>query len=456
MTIKYQLSGRKSEGKNEILIRMSISRNQVFRLHSLIFIEESHWDAAKETVKIPKVRTADRAKLLTTQKTINSLQQHLVDEVESATVPISKEWLQARIEDFMGQERNVTIIKEKIQEDSKARDSFFATFDYYVDNVLRPGLRQDQFRVLGRALRRYEIYHGPKFTWSLAKTKDTDLADFERFLAIEHTFFIDDECIDKKYDLAFRAVPSSRIPQRRGGNTIYDVMKKFRTFMNWAMKTKRASYNPFRIYSLKSPVYGTPFFMTTKELETVYKFDFGEDTSLAIQRDIFILQSSLGARIGDYYEMTRSNIVDDGNALEYIPNKTRNKHAETVRVLLTCQAKEILDRYKDHPACRTKLMPFISSQKYNVAIKKMLTVCKIERYVTVLNPTTRQYEQRRLCDVASSHMARRNFIGNLYNKVKDPNLIASMTGHVEGSKAFSRYRTINDNVKQDLIDMLSF
>lgn len=34
-----------------------------------------------------------------------------------------------------------------------------------------------------------------------------------------------------------------------------------------------------------------------------------------------------------------------------------------------------------------------------------------------------------LYEVASSHRARRTFIGNIYKKVKDPNLIGALSGH---------------------------
>jgi integrase len=60
-----------------------------------------------------------------------------------------------------------------------------------------------------------------------------------------------------------------------------------------------------------------------------------------------------------------------------------------------------------------------------------------------------------LNEIASSHMARRTFIGNMYKKVKDPDLIGSMSGHVEGSKAFARYRTIDDDMKRELVDMIN-
>ena len=51
-------------------------------------------------------------------------------------------------------------------------------------------------------------------------------------------------------------------------------------------------------------------------------------------------------------------------------------------------------------------------------------------------------------------MARRNFIGNLYKEVKDANLIGSMTGHADGSKAFSRYRVIDADIKKSVISHL--
>ena len=46
-------------------------------------------------------------------------------------------------------------------------------------------------------------------------------------------------------------------------------------------------------------------------------------------------------------------------------------------------------------------------------------------------------------------MARRTFRGNLYRRVKDPNIVASMSGHKEVSKAFARYREIDKDIKKE-------
>jgi hypothetical protein len=57
-------------------------------------------------------------------------------------------------------------------------------------------------------------------------------------------------------------------------------------------------------------------------------------------------------------------------------------------------------------------------------------------------------------EIASSHMARRTFIGNAYLKVSDPNLIGKMSGHAEGSRAFTRYRKIEDSTLEAIIKQL--
>ena len=101
-----------------------------------------------------------------------------------------------------------------------------------------------------------------------------------------------------------------------------------------------------------------------------------------------------------------------------------------------------------------KLFTLTSQQQYNIDIKKMFRLAGLTIVVTVINPTTREEEQRPICDIASSHLARRCFVGNLYKKVKDPNLIGKLSGHKEGSRAFSRYRNIDEETSRELVTLL--
>ena len=149
--------------------------------------------------------------------------------------------------------------------------------------------------------------------------------------------------------------------------------------------------------------------------------------------------------------MTPKNIIN--GAIEYIASKTLNSRAKVIRVPLNQRGLEILERYKGQDP-EGRIFPFISQQKYNVAIKRIFKECGITRLVTILNPTTGQEEQRPINEVASSHIARRTFVGNLYKKVKDPSLVGALSGHKDGSRAFARYREIDDDLKKELIGYL--
>ena len=76
--------------------------------------------------------------------------------------------------------------------------------------------------------------------------------------------------------------------------------------------------------------------------------------------------------------------------------------------------------------------------------------------VTVIDNKTRKPVQKPICDIATSHTARKTFIGNLYKKVKDPNLVASLSGHTDGSRAFARYREIDNDMKRELVKLIDW
>jgi hypothetical protein len=89
-----------------------------------------------------------------------------------------------------------------------------------------------------------------------------------------------------------------------------------------------------------------------------------------------------------------------------------------------------------------------------VRIKQIFKQCGITRNVTIYNSTTGKEEIKPICDIASSHLARRTFVGNLYKKVGNVDLVASLSGHTANSSAFFRYRDIDLETKQDLVDKI--
>ncbi|KAA6318833.1 hypothetical protein EZS27_031204 [termite gut metagenome] len=93
--------------------------------------------------------------------------------------------------------------------------------------------------------------------------------------------------------------------------------------------------------------------------------DFSHNKQLETQRDIFVFQCLTSYRLSDWYKMTYRNIID--GSIEYIPRKTKEDRAITVRVPLSKTAQKIIERYRDYE--RELLFPLIIEQKYNQYIK---------------------------------------------------------------------------------------
>lgn len=257
------------------------------------------------------------------------------------------------------------------------------------------------------------------------------------------------------YPVEFCPKHKNCVIEERGRNILIGRKKSLKSFFNWMLEQGNTTNRPFENITIGSEVYGTPFYLTLQERNTVGDWDFSGNKYLERQRDIFIFQSLIGCRVSDLLKLTKDNIVhtDGVDAVQYIPRKTKDKKPVTATVPLNERAKRLVKKYKGVDT-KGRLFPFISREKYNVAIKSILTICEIKRMVSVINPTTGEEEQRPINEIASSHMARRNFIGNLYKKVKDPNLIGDMSGHAEGSRSFSRYRDIDLEMKKDAVSLI--
>ena len=214
------------------------------------------------------------------------------------------------------------------------------------------------------------------------------------------------------------------------------------------MKEGYTDRNPFNKFTIESAEYGVPFYITTEERHQLENAPL--EGMVAVQRDIFVFQCCVGCRVGDLYKLTYANIID--GKLKYTPRKTKDNNPVLAIVPLNKTALALLEKYRDEE--RGTLFPFISQQKYNVNIKKAFKQAGLNRKVAVLNPQTRQHELKPLYEVVSSHMARRTFIGGIYKHVQDPNAIGSMSGHVEGSKAFARYREVDEDLKRSMVDLL--
>lgn len=430
-------STKKAEKVN-IRFRLMINNRKSFYHSSEIEVTPSNWDNVRFEIKTKVVYNEKNRKEFN-----NSVfeRKNLILEIYNRCTDkasFSSEMLDFEIKKILHPEQYTPEITDK---------TIFDLFDDFLAKHPLSEVRKNNYRVIKRALQRFELFQQKRnksYQLTLDNITSDTLHKLDVFLKNEHQTYL-------KYPEIYKEIPESRTPQPRGQNTMSGIYSKIKTFFKWCTLTEHTVNNPFLKFETPSEVYGTPYYISIDERNKLYDFDLINRPQLAVQRDIFVFQCLVGCRVGDLYKMKKSNV--NNNVLSYIARKTKDKHPVTVKVPLNDKAIDILARYKSLDT-DDKILPFISEQKYNEAIKEAFKLADINRVVTILNPTTGEQEQHPLNEIASSHLARRTFIGNLYKKVKDPNLIGSMSGHKEGSKAFARYREIDEQDKIDVIKML--
>lgn len=430
-------STKKTEKAN-VRFRLIINNEKSFYHTSEIEINPRNWDNKRYEIKTKVVcndaeRKSFNKKVYDRKNLILEIYDTIADKENFNSQQLDKEIDKILHPDIHPEESKEKSIFDFFEEFLNKRDSLSEA-------------RKNHYKVVIRTLQRFELYKQKKnknFELALDTITLETLYELTTFLQTEPE-------IKLIYPEIYEAVPGSRTPQQKGKNTIRGFFIKIKTFYKWCTPNYTTN-DPFLKFEIKSETYGTPFYITVGERNQLLNFDLSHKPKLAIQRDIFVFQCLIGCRIGDLYRLKKTSV--NNNFISYIARKTKDKNPLTVKVPLNDTAVKILAKYE--PLVKDdRILPFISEQKYNDAIKLSFKLAGINRIVTILNPTTGETEQQALYEVASSHLARRTFIGNLYKKVKDPNLIGSMTGHSEGSKAFARYRDIDDEDKMELVKML--
>lgn len=372
----------------------------------------------------------------------------------------------------MGCETNPQILHPKPETPvAEKKITFFSLVEEYLATHKLSESRVKHFNVLVRTLKRYELYRrlsNKRFVLDVHTMTPTTLDDIGTFMMSEPQIF--DEHSELYVEVPYarskvrKNLPVKRgpytneagktvvpgRPKERGMNYVSDMLIRLRSFYVWLTDNGHTTNDPFRQYKIGEVVYGTPIYITTEERKQLAAADMGDDKQLETQRDIFVFQCMVGCRVSDLYKMTYSNRI--GNCIEYVPRKTRDERAVTVSVPLIDAAKELIQKYLDES--RGSLFPYISEQKYNKYIKEAFRKAGLTRKVTTIDQRTRQNIQVPICDLASSHMARRTFIGNVYKSVKDPAIVGAMSGHKDGSRAFARYRDIDMDIKRDAVSAL--
>lgn len=461
MKISLSLSRKMNfEGRSEILLS-ALNRvgSKVYRMRAksevfispAFFSEDKGVDFARKKVIAPDVRAWHNKAKAKLDGILSAIAR--AEEV-TPKADITGDWLKQTVDAHLHPEKYMTI-------EQKGKDrTFYELVEEYLSKKQFSHDHINGFRVLVRAVARYEGFiratekNSKDFSFDVYTIDRDTLEDFMDYLRNEKGL---SEEYSELFSKLLRNYPAEvkagrNLIECKGENTILKMMKKLKTFFNWLIETGRTTNRPFEGIKLGCEKYGTPYYITIEERNTIAETPM-PTKYLETQRDIFVFHCFVGCRVGDLMKMTASNIRE--GILTYAPHKTKDdgEQSRQARIPLSATALKLIAKYEGRDS-NGRLFPFVSSQKYNVAIKEIFSIAGITRNVIVRNSLTGENETRAINEIASSHLARRTFIANLYNKVADPNIIGKMSGHVEGSKAFARYRNIEDDTLRSVIDLL--
>jgi len=454
----YEISISKktdNTGRSELSLRLRLGKvDQQASTHLYVNPQHVRWEdyvsskgrkSKRLVLKTSRLKTDEVQHTEDVKKKLEDLLEFIDKNLQQIGVNnVSKGWLAQQIYDFTNPH------EEEVDSDESATEpkqmSFFDLFDIFLEKREISQGKKNQYKVFRRILQRYEMYKqllDPKFKLSLDTLDGNGIEEIGDYIKKEYKLL-------EKFPNIIEAVNESRQPGPRGQNTVNGHYKKLKAFVRWAIDKEYITNNPFRKFKIPKDIYGTPYCLTLEDLSQLEKADLSKRPGLAVQRDIFVFQCCIGCRVSDLKELTMANVIN--NEIHYIARKTKDGNPKTIKVPINKTAQAIIDRYADPK--RKELLPFISDQNYNEAIKEVFKLTGLTRNVVVRNSLTGESEIRPLNEIASSHLARRTLTNILYKKYKDQSLVSAITGHAPNSSAFARYRDIDEDMRREMVSVL--
>lgn len=493
MLVKKSISKRTSgDGKSRIMVLFREGHSIQMRFQTSVFVRPEFFNEAVGEIVLPK-RGKTNVTLYNEAVLAKADLDNFIGRVQAIMAigrpdgqPMTKDWIehlmemqdndeiqldpiqltQTKIESALKKEQTIeeeNRAKKEAEEREAARvkTELANAVDVFLQNQSLSDGRVRHYKVLKGMISRFTMYmrlsgEGANYAMYLDSVTHEDIKEFVDYIRNEAQIAESHKRIFSKIDKAFPFASNPDKPRQigeRGTNYINSKIKQLKAVINWHLKQGTTTNNPLVRLEMYREIYGEPIYITKEERDTIADFDLSKASAhLQEQRDIFVFQCLVGCRVGDFLNLTIANVHN--GILEYVPHKTKD-HVQQVkpRIPLCQRALDLIAKYQGKDS-KGRLFPFVTAQRYNENIREIFKLCGINRFVIVRDSVSGQNVMKPIYEVASSHMARRTFVGAAYKLVKDPNLIGAMSGHVEGSQAFNRYRKIDDDDLRSVTDMM--
>lgn len=217
-------------------------------------------------------------------------------------------------------------------------------------------------------------------------------------------------------------------------NTVGKLIRMFKAFINYEMASKHITH--VDLSAFRAPSEEThAIYLTERELGRIYALDLQKDQELEQIRDLFIVGCFTGLRYSDLSTLERKHIDFKYKNIVI----TQRKVHSSVTIPMIDYVPDIMRKYNYN-------LPKISKNRFNVKVKELGRLAKINQPVEVVNKkgNTRIVEQFAKWQLISSHTCRRSFCTNMFLCGMPSETLRLISGH-KSPEAFKRYIRIDNH-----------
>lgn len=398
-------------GDCTVYVEVSVSakgeKKRTVRIPTNIKVNVNQWSAKSQSVIRGK------------SKDYYKINQMLISQKESVHEIIAELQQKGRFE--------LAEIKRKyVEKTSPVTYTFFQQFDDVIkmkeNNMSFNGIKD--YKTLKSHLLGFDEHRKEKII--LSEIDSTFFEKFESYLGIPK--------------------PKEKTPEETvalADSTILKNLQTLRTFLNGLLDKGMPVNTNYKKYRIKRKP--EPPLVTLEQDEYRLLLKKVKSERLEKVRKLFVLQCSTGLRYSDAIKIRKNHIRN--NTIHLNSTKTRQK----LQIPLNENAKEILESCNYNTSVLT-----ISNQKFNDYIKELCEEVGIDREIMKISYRGNKEIQEPLKkhEIMSSHHGRRFFITqNLINGIR-PEVIMSMTGHVD-FRSFKKYIAITDTTRVNAMEVWS-
>ncbi len=216
--------------------------------------------------------------------------------------------------------------------------------------------------------------------------------------------------------------------------TAYKHYQRFTLMIRKAIQKGYLDKYPFPEYRIRMPKKRIEY-LDSEEISRVENLDI-KINRLEIVRDIFVFCCNTGLAYAEVSALRPEHIfigMDNEQWLRIMRKKTKKEYA----VPLLPKAKQIMEKYRNHPLCLKKgmLLPVYSNVKMNAYLKEIADLAGIHQNLTV-------------------HIARKTFGCTMLASGVNIGVISRLLGHASIQVTLDSYASVMDELMMNNVRMI--